>query len=186
MICSKLNRFVFALKRLRRTVNESAALTAYHGYVASILRYGLLLWGNSTNIVKAFLVQKKCVRAVSGVGPLDSCRPLFKKLKILTLTGLYIMQIGVFVREHPDLFEKADKFKRFQFSSRDPTRLMRVCCRTTLYQRNCSLMAIKVYNNIPMTIRELPFTYFKIKLFNWLSENCFYNLIEFFEYKVCK
>lgn len=55
-VCSKLERF--ALRRLRRTVSAEAAITAYYGYVASKLDYGLLLWNNSVDIKGAFGLQK--------------------------------------------------------------------------------------------------------------------------------
>lgn len=182
-VCSKLNRFVFALKRLRRTSSEKTALTAYHGYVESVLRYGLLLWGNSTNINYAFIAQKKCVRALSGIEPLDSCRPIFKNYKLLTLTGLYIMQIGIFVKEHGTLFTKFDQNAYFKGVCRDPTRLKMTACRTALYLKNCNGMTIKVYNKIPQDIRELPLNYFKIKLQKWLIGHCFYDLKEYFAFK---
>lgn len=58
-VCDKLDKFVYAIKRLRATVSTEAALSAYHGYVSSVLSYGLLLWGNSVEIGKVFKVQKK-------------------------------------------------------------------------------------------------------------------------------
>lgn len=134
----------------------------------------------STDISKVFLVQKKCIRAVCGVAPLDSCRPLFKKLNVLTLTGLYIMQIGIFVKEHPEKFEQFDICAYTETQSRDPSRLRAIYCKTALMGRNCNVMAIKVFNKIPRTFRELPLKYFKVRLHKWLVEKCFYNVTEFF------
>lgn len=90
IICNKLNRFVYVLYKLNKISGLQVALTAYHGYVSSILSYGILIWGNCTDINKAFIAQKKCIRAICGRKQTDSCRPLFKKFNILTLTGMYI------------------------------------------------------------------------------------------------
>lgn len=181
MVCKKLNRFVYALKQLRNTANENSALLAYHGYVNSVLRYGLLLWGNSTHIVKAFLTQKKCIRAICGVGPLETCRPLFKKLNVMTLVSLYIFEIGMFVRNH-NIFPKVSEDSRYVH--RDPTKLKMNNYRSTFISKNCSIMAIKVFNKIPKTIRELPLRLFRVKLKIWLIEQCFYTINDFLNHKI--
>jgi hypothetical protein len=113
-VCTRINKFVFALRKLKKISNMETAITSYHGYVGSVLRYGLLLWGNATHIRKIFIVQKKCVRALSGARPLDSCRPLFKKLSLLTVASLYILEVGIFVKKHPDLFVTASLNKNTQ------------------------------------------------------------------------
>lgn len=176
-LCSNINRFVYALRRLKKVSCVKTTLAAYHGYIGSVLRYGLLLWGNSTYSNKVFLSQKKCIRAICGAGPLESCRPLFKKLGLLTLTSLYILEIGIFVKKHPELYAKATEFKKF--ASRDPTRLAVSLCRSTLCQKNCYIMSIKIFNKIPKHIRELPLNHFKIKLKKCLVQSCFYTINEF-------
>ncbi|KAI5637383.1 reverse transcriptase (RNA-dependent DNA polymerase) domain-containing protein [Phthorimaea operculella] len=90
---NKLHKYVYVLSRLRHTSAIETTLAAYHGYVASVLKYGLLLWGNSTNIEQLFIAQKKCVRAICGKKPRESCVPLFKELGILPLPCLYILEV---------------------------------------------------------------------------------------------
>lgn len=178
-VCKKLNRFVYALRQLRKTVSETAALTAYHGHVSSILRYGLLLWGNSPHISRAFIIQKKCIRAISNVGPFETCRPLFKKLGVLTLASMYIMEIGMFIRNQKHLFVDSNENRRYK--SRDPTKLnIHTSCRSALYKKNSYRMSIKIYNHFPRPLRELPSYKFHKQLKSWLLENCFYTLNEFF------
>lgn len=178
-IYNKLNQFVFALKRLRRTASESVALTAYHGYVSSLLRYGLLLWGNCTNINKIFLIQKKCLRAIYGLSPLISCRPIFKKEKLLTLTGLYILQTCIFVKEHPNLFISCNIESRY--THRDPTRLRMPIHKSALCHKNSLIVAVKIFNKIPKEIRKLSTKQFKFKLHKWLLSYAHYDLKEFLD-----
>ena len=184
-ICNRLNSFAFALRNLRKTVGRNAALMAYHGYVSSVLRYGLIiLWGNSTDSDKAFIVQKKCLRAVFGIGPLESCRPILKENKLLTLACLYILEMGLFVKKHPTLFNKADSENLYKFGkmSRDPTKLAMPRCGTAFCHKNTSCMAIKIFNKLPKPIRELPTNLFQKELKTWLIENCFYADNDFFNY----
>lgn len=106
-VCSRLNQFVYVIRRMRKIASQKIAILAYHGYVASLLRYGLILWGNSSYSNRAFIAQKKCIRALCGIGPRVSCKPYFAKLGILSLPCLYIVEIYKFVRQHFNLFTKA-------------------------------------------------------------------------------
>ena len=172
-VCLKLSRFVYALRKLRTVSDEKTAGIAYKGYVESILRYGLIMWGNSTDVGQAFIAQKKCLRAICGVSPLDSCKPLFKKLNLLTLPCMYVLEVSVFVRKFNDFF----KFKRdhiTKYTPRDPTKIMISFCRTTLNKKNVYHMCISVFNKLPQSLRELPFKYFKVRLRKWLVDQCFY------------
>lgn len=62
LVCSKLDRLVFVLRKLRNTLSVDAAITAHHGYVSSVLNYGWLIWGNSSDVGRSFILQKKCIR----------------------------------------------------------------------------------------------------------------------------
>ncbi|CAK1595268.1 unnamed protein product [Parnassius mnemosyne] len=181
-ICDKLDRFVYAIKRLRVTVSTEAALCAYHGYVSSVLSYGILLWGNSVDIKKVFRVQKKCVRAIYGAWCTDSCKPLFKKYNILTLPCLYIKEVCLFVKQHPEHFEKHIDVSKRNVAPRNKHKLYLPQCRLELHKRNSYVNAIKVYNKLPNSFKELPLTMFKKKLTQWLKEKCFYDFKEFISY----
>ncbi|XP_072934947.1 uncharacterized protein [Epargyreus clarus] len=104
-----INSAIFKIIQwLRNLVDLKAVLTAYHGFVATTLRYGVMFWGNSTNRELAFKAQRRCIRAMCNLKQRDSCKPHFKKLHILTLPSLYIFECAVFVKSNP---------KEFQFRS---------------------------------------------------------------------
>ncbi|KAG7308231.1 hypothetical protein JYU34_006904 [Plutella xylostella] len=180
-VCNKLNRFVYVLYRLSRITGQKAALAAYHGYVLSVLRYGLLIWGNSTDFNKAFIVQKKCLRAIYGKKQTDSCKPLFKKSKIMTLVSMYILEAAIHVKSNPNLYKKAGNIVNFDIRNKE--RLVLPKHNSALYSKNCHIMTIKVYNCIPHEIKQLPLKLFKHKLKYWLTENVFYSINDFFNYK---
>lgn len=177
-ICDKINKFRFALARLAKFSTTDTALIAYHGYVASNIRYGLILWGNSSHINRVFLAQKKCVRAICGATPLDSCKPLFRRLKILTVTSMYILEACLFVRYHRHLFKSADEV--YCRNSRHGQRLIiDKFVRTSLLNRNVYGMCIKIYNKIPDDIRRLTINKFKIEMKQRLIDHCYYDINEF-------
>jgi hypothetical protein len=76
-ICNTINRFSYALWRLVNITDVKTALLAYHGYVASDIRYGMVIWGDSV-IGRVFIAQKQCIRSICQLLPMTSCKPYFK------------------------------------------------------------------------------------------------------------
>lgn len=179
-VCKKLERFVYALKRLRQTVSKDAAICAYHGHVSSILSYGLIIWGNSVEINRVFLIQKKCIRAITGAYFLDSCRPLFRELGVLPLASMYIKEICLFSYKHPNLHKKQSETMERQTRFCDRLHMPRH--RLDIYSRNVFIMIIKIFNKLPAYFKEMSFREFKHKLHKWLVDKCFYSLKEYFEF----
>lgn len=179
-VCQKINRFVYALYRLSRLANQSTALMAYHGYVGSLLRYGLIMWGNSTTINRVFILQKKCIRSIYGVGQLESCRPLFKQLNILALPSLYIFEILLFAKKHPNLF--TTKREVCNFNTRYPYRLRVHPRTTTCFSANSFSMCVKLFNLLPNCVQNMTINTFKKIIFKILAQNCFYSVNEFMQF----
>lgn len=180
-ICERLSRFAFALRRLRQLSSIETALLAYHAHVASILQYGLILWGNCTEIQSLFVMQKKCVRALTGAEYLDSCRPLFTKYKLHTLTGLYIKQICIFVKDHPKEFPVQQKVFKRQLRDRPKNKIGIPRYRLAMSHKNVYAMAVQIFNSLPDDLRALAGGQFKARLNRWLLSKCFYSLKEYLE-----
>lgn len=173
---SKLDRFVYALYRIRNVVSEAAALSAYHGYVSSLLRYGLILWGNSVDANVIFKTQKKCIRALSGAGHLDHCRPLFISKRILTLPSMYLYEICIFVKKHPICFiTKTKKSERGAYRNK----LYMPKANLSLSRKNVHYMAIKIFNIFTDDFKALPIEIFKKLLLDHLIQNSYYSIEEF-------
>lgn len=177
-ICCKLNKYVYVLFRLRKIASLESTLFAYYGYVESVLRYGVIVWGNSADINKAFLAQKKCIRAIAGVAPYISCKLLFQKFKILPLPCIYILEIVKFVKLNLSLFQKASDI--YPRNTRRGDRLVHGHVpRTKMYFNNCYGMCIKIYNKLPEAIKCLPFRRFKKAVHELLLKECYYSVKEF-------
>lgn len=58
-VSKRINKFVYALKQVKNVTNLKTAIITYRAYVESLLRYGLIIWGNSTDMHRAFVAQKK-------------------------------------------------------------------------------------------------------------------------------
>lgn len=183
-VCSRINSFVYPLRRISQVVNKEAAITAYYGYVNSLLRYGIIIWGRCVDIERVFIMQKRCLRAIFGLKLTDSCRPYYREHKILTLTSIYILDVSIFVFQHKSIFQEASTMSKYSVRPKYQNKLFRPITRLTLSSNNSFIMAIKIYNKIPDNLKIMTFYRFKSNLTRWLAEKCFYSINEFFNYKI--
>jgi hypothetical protein len=173
----KINNFVFALRRITKSSDRKTALLAYHGYIGSILRYGIIFWGNSTNKKNVFIAQKKCIRAICSIKKTDSCKPYFKELKILTLASLYIYEVAVFVKSNPNMFPTKS------INSRHKYRINTVPGKTALLRNSILGMSSRIYNFLPDVLKQLHLEKFKKKLKEELINRAYYTIDDFFKDK---
>ncbi|PSN52050.1 hypothetical protein C0J52_04549, partial [Blattella germanica] len=73
-------------------------ITVYYGHVHCHLNYGILLWGGHPVANKLFVLQKRTIRLICGVNPLEHCRPLFTELGILTQPSMYVLACLLYVK----------------------------------------------------------------------------------------
>jgi ribonucleases P/MRP protein subunit RPP40 len=59
LIQKKLNRSAYALSQLAKKLKLESLVVAYHGIVASILRFGIIFWGNCSERENIFRAQKR-------------------------------------------------------------------------------------------------------------------------------
>jgi hypothetical protein len=86
MIAPKLSQACFIATVIKLFLSQDTLKMIFH----SIMTYGLIFWGNSSHSGNIFKLQKRIIRIIMGARPRDSCRKLFKVLKILPLTSQYI------------------------------------------------------------------------------------------------
>lgn len=152
-IRSKLSRFAYALREIKKTTDFHTALTTYYAYAYAWLSYGIILWGNSTDTPSLFTLQKKLIRILTNIDQMDSCQPYFKKHQILTLPCIYILEICKFVRNNLTFFTKRGD-KHTNRSLRHRNRLMLPTSNMTLHSNSPYVMSIKIYNKIPETLKK--------------------------------
>ena len=76
----------------------------YFAYCHSVIGYGIIFWGNATNICKVFKLQKRVLRIMSGVETIVCFRGLFGKLEILPVPCQYILSLVLFIVDNPSNF----------------------------------------------------------------------------------
>jgi len=64
-IASKLSSACYAVRTLTPLLSKNALKMLYFSYAHSIISYGIIFWGNSTNSIKIFRLQKKIIRIMT-------------------------------------------------------------------------------------------------------------------------
>lgn len=178
-LVKKLNTLRFAFNILYNTVSMQTRRTVYFSYVQSILKYGIVTWGMSPNFYKVFIAQKAIVRVIFGAGYRSSCRPLFRRLNILTLPCLYILEILIFVHNNLAIFENYKPKHYYNTRNKNvfnyPVHKLKILERSPLY------MGIRLYNKLPEHWKSFGKTKFLKVVKNCLLIKTYYSIQEFIE-----
>ena len=118
-----------------------------------ILKYGIVLSGNSTDIKRVTQLQKKSMRTMVGVNSRSSYRPIIKALKILIISAQYTLSL---------MTTLAHDFEYFTFNNlihsictRRLLQLHKPVKNLALYQTGVHYESIKITNILPKRIADL-------------------------------
>jgi hypothetical protein len=162
------SRFVF------RTVHVSS--------VQSIISYGIIFWGTSSNSKVIFEAQKRIIRVIMNSDSDMSCCKFLKKSYILPLYSQHIFSTLLFVVKNRPLFNTNSDFHSLKRTSHD---LHPPTANLTLFQKRVCYLGVKIYNHLPLTFKQLSYdiTKFKTALREFLIANSFYSMEEYFSWK---
>ena len=121
---------------------------------------------------------------MSGLGYRDDCRESFKRLGILTLPSLYILENFsenlLYVKNNIHLFSAHEDIH--PYPTRNRGNLVPAYWRLGRCQNCPGYWAIKYFNVLPSEIRELPVNQFKDKIKQILVTMVIYSNEEYFNY----
>jgi hypothetical protein len=151
----------------------------YYSYFHSLLTYGIIFWGNSSYSLQIFRIQKRVIRIMNGLRPRDSCTDTFRVLRILPLHSQYIFSLLTFVVNNKSLYHTTS-----QIHGVNTRRNFDLYCpqsNLTTYQRGPYYFGIKLFNHLPLNIKELAHNIkqFRAALIALLHSKSFYTLEEY-------
>lgn len=177
-ICSKLSRSYFAILKMKHTVPYSTLLTLYYALVHCHLNYNIILWGQAVTISRVFVLQKRIIRLIYGLKPLESCRPIFKGNRILTLTSIYILKCSMHAYRNKDSFQR--NCDTHAYPTRNKNDFVIPKHTTALYEKSPYYVCVKIFNKLPNTLKEAKsLMIFRNKLKSLLYDHAFYTINEF-------
>jgi hypothetical protein len=126
-----------------------------------------------------FFFQKKAIRIILGHGNRVSCRNLFGKLGILTLASQYILSLIMFVVQNKTLFPT--NCDSHAVVTRQRQTLYLPQANLTIYQRGVNYAGVKIFNKLPIEIRNTPsnLNKFKAMLKHFLITHSLYTVEEY-------
>jgi hypothetical protein len=116
---------------------------------------------------------------MSGLRSRDSCRDAFRDWGILPLQSQYIFSLLIFVVNNMGLYHKSSQIHGLNM--RHNFDLYRPQTNLTIYQRGPYYFGIKLFNHLPLKIKELAYDIkqFRAPLNPFLHSKSYYTLDEY-------
>ena len=164
--------------------NINTLNSVYYTYFYYVIKYWIILWGNSSKSGKVFTLQKKIVRIVAGAQPRTSCTSLFKQLEILPVPCQYMLLLMNFVINNQEIFQTNSSIH--DISTRNRHHLHRPNANLSCFQKSTFCAGIKFFNSLPpnVTILKNDNSKFKETLTKCIYTHSLYSVDEFFMCKV--
>lgn len=175
-LAQNMAQYCYALGVVARFVNVEAAFIAYHAYIQSRVRYGIIFWANASDAYRILNLQKKCLRCILDKRPRDSCRNIFREKKILTLFCLYIYEAVIFVKENILLFKTLEHEHNTRYKKNLSTNKINF----SYIQKNVEFSITKIYNKLPSELKNLHINKLKRELKQILIKKAYYTIEEYF------
>lgn len=175
VLSGKLSKSIYAIRKIRNTINDQAALTTYLSLFHPLLTYGILAWGNAahSHLQKLFVIQKSAVRSIVNAKWDETCKPIFVSLKIMSLFSIIVYQNLLYVKQNLQRYVTHNEIH--EHDARNKLNLLTP--QNRLHRTNN--IGISLYNSLPLHFRNLSMMKFKNKLKNILTQNCLYNIHKF-------
>lgn len=178
-LCRKLRSQCYGLNFMSHHCSKDILRTLYFANIHSHLKYGILNWGNSTNMHRVFILQKYAIRIIASLKMRDSCRDSFRNLKILTVPSIYVMEACCYVFTNKHVLLSNNSKHNYETRGRDLVHPG--YHRTSKYQKTFIYSGCKFFNHLGDDIKLAPtLPIFKRKLKKILLERTCYSTTEFF------
>jgi hypothetical protein len=183
-LCSKLSTGLYVLQRMKSISDTNTTKIAYYALFESHIRYGIAVWGGTTitNLQRVLMKQKRAIRILGNLQPRESCRESFKKLNILTVISLYILEVVSYIHiKAPEAVRSGAQIH--QYNTRHATNYCLPVHHLSSTEKKPSYIGAKMWNSLPEELKRMDKQHFYRCLKNWLQERPFYSLAEFYDWK---
>lgn len=94
LIMKKTSSGLYALRQMAKSCNSETLITIYYALIQSHIGYGISIYGatNKCNMDRILKQQKRALRIILNLKPIDSVKNFFSQLNIFTVYGLYIYE----------------------------------------------------------------------------------------------
>lgn len=148
---SKLRKLNYLLYYLRKTVPPKVRLRVYQALYEPVLAYGIECWGGAAEYIlqPVTVLQKAAIRAVAGAEYRDHTKPIFSKLKILSLQALYTRALTRLIHQKIIIIPEIVAVTQ---SLRFPRYILPLW-KNKKAQKQASYQALKRYSSLPCDLQ---------------------------------
>jgi hypothetical protein len=174
----KLCSVCFLVRSIKFTVNNEVLISIYYGEFYSHVIYSILFWGPLPCAHVVFKIQKKIVRLMCSAPLRAPCRPLFKKLSILPIPCVYMLNAIICAKRNFGLYATNDSIHNHY--TRNCGNLHVKFTRTRKTSLSPQNMGLILYNKLPRNIKSVEkISSFKFKVKEFFMVNLFYSIDEY-------
>ena len=175
----KLSAACQAIRSMVHTGNINKVKSIYYIYPHSVIKYGIIFWGSSSNSGKIFTLQMKIVRIMASAQPRTSCKSLFKQLEILPASCLYTLSLWNFIICNQEIFQRTQSLHNI--NKRNKYHIHRPNVNLSCFQERTFYAGIKIFNILPpsVTILKNDKAKFKATLRKYIHTHPFCSVYEF-------
>jgi hypothetical protein len=179
----ELSRICYAIRSMSHISSTNTLKSIYFAYFHSIMKCGIIFWGNSPDRKMIFTLQKRTVRIIADVKSRTPCRNLFMRLEILSLPCEYIFTLINFVVNNQEHFQTNSAIHSVNTRKRD--HLHRPAANLSCFHKNAHFVGNSIFNSLPSNLRSLTNkqTQFNVAFKSFLNTHSSYSVEEFLTIK---
>lgn len=165
-------RIAGTFRRISHLLNEETKRTVYFSLFSSIMNYGIIVWGNTTqqNINSLQRIQNRAIKNLFNLPFLTSTDFIHKRYKILKImaqkTKIQIEHIHKILNN--GIISNTTFIPNRQihnYNTRSSNKIRQNLCRTTATGTNSVYYtSVSAYNKLPETLKKLNIEQFKTKI----------------------
>ena len=163
-IRKKMSKNIGIISKAKQYFDVHTLTTLYYTFVYPYLNYCIEVWGSAsvTSLNVLLKLQKRICRIISHSGFLAHSLPLFKSLRILTVTDIYHLSLATFIFRFkknllPSIFN--DYFiineRRHSVNTRQINNFHIPFCRLTHTQKFVKYKCVTYWNNLDQFFKQL-------------------------------
>ena len=171
-LSSKLSRSAGIFAKLRYYLDNMTLIQMYHALFNSHLQYAILCWGSSsaTNLNILQVLQNRAIRNMMKAPRYFRLDNYFLNLRILKVSDLFQLEIAKFMHCHHNntlpecfstFFRESGSIHTYNTRFSSGINYDTIMCRTSRGQRSIRFNGPKIWNEIPLSIKESSKDIFK-------------------------
>ena len=168
------------IRKIHGFITKNTLHTLYYSLIYPHLNYCNIVWASTypTNLQKIFITQKKFVRLATSSNYLSPSAPLFKKLNLLSIYDINILQSCIFIYKYihlPHLLPESFMYfftinsQIHSHNTRHAIKLHTPFCRTSQCQFSFTYRSSLIWNSYyHLTKTSTSLTNFKFRLKSYI------------------